>query len=455
MSSNFNDWANDFLAAKPKPLIFGGPHVELVFSETTQDALRKLGLNPVPDGKLRSQGRCQRAKEKMARARYQKGSLLLREGKRRKVWIGRWLERVIENGIPRLVYRSEILGTTEEYRTKKKARARLDEILREINANSYKPRPTALFAEFASRWEKAVVVNFKPSTQATVKSHVRKYLVPAFGKTMLRDFEPELVQRFLSGLKVSAKTVRNISVTLQGMFKSARAWGYISTNPLDGVVLPRRIRSSAHFFTLDEVQHIIGAAEEPYKTFYWLAAETGMRAGELCGLRTSDLDLSSGQVSVRQSAWRGKIQSPKTENAYRTIPLSLELCEHLAGFLRTWRPNERHLMFANRNGNPWDANLLVKRKMRPLLKSLGIEGGGLHSLRHANETMMDRLNVPMKVRQERLGHSDPRITLGTYTHTVSEDHKRVADELGKAISPNFHPTSEAASLVSETEGYVN
>lgn len=391
----------------------------------------------------------------MPRTRYQKGSLFLREGKRRKVWVGRYLERVIENGVPKCIYRSEVIGTVQEYRTKKRAQERFDEILREVNTNSYKPRPTAPFAEFATKWEKAVVVNFKPSTQMTVRSHIRKYLVPAFGKVMLKDFEPELVQRFLSGLKVSPKTVRNIHVTLQGMFKSARAWRYISTDPLAGVVLPRRARSSAHFFTLEEVRRIVGAASEPYKTFYWLAAETGMRASELCGLRTSDLDLEANQVTVRQSAWRGKVQSPKTENAYRTIPLSPELCEHLRAFLSGWRPNEKRLLFATKNGTPWDANLLVKRKLRPLLKSLGIEGGGLHAFRHANETMMDRLNVPMKVRQERLGHSDPRITLAVYSHSVSEDHKRVADELGKAISPKFHPTSETESLVSVPQGYVN
>lgn len=175
-------------------------------------------------------------------------------------------------------------------------------LLARNNANSYKPRPTAPFAESSTKWEKAVAVNFKPSTQMTVKSHIRKYLVPAFGKVMLRDVQPELVQKFLSGLKVSPKTVRNIQVTLQGMFKSARAWGYVSTDPLAGVVLPRRFHSSAHFFTLDEVQRLVQAASAPYKTFYWLAAETGMRASELCGLRTTDIDYERSQVTVRQSA---------------------------------------------------------------------------------------------------------------------------------------------------------
>ena len=71
------------------------------------------------------------------------------------------------------------------------------------------------------------------------------------------------------------------------------------------------------------------------------------------------------------------------------------------------------LLFATRNGTPWDANLLVKRKLYPLLDSLGIERGGLHAFRHTNSTLMDRLGAPFKVRQQRLGHSDVATTLSS------------------------------------------
>jgi integrase len=139
-----------------------------------------------------------------------------------------------------------------------------------------------------------------------MRSHVNKYLVPAFGAIMLRDFQPETIQRFFSGLKGSPKTQRNIFVTLSLMFKSARAWRYIASDPVEGVVLPRRGRARAFFFTLEEVQRILSTGPfcvwpkfgrwptvvkaEALRTFYWLAAETGLRAGELCGLRIEDVD---------------------------------------------------------------------------------------------------------------------------------------------------------------------
>jgi integrase len=123
-------------------------------------------------------------------------------------------------------------------------------------------------------------------------------------------------------------------------------------------------------------------------------------------------------------------EAPKTENAVRTFAISPRLREHLRILLVTWRPNQERLVFATRNGTPWDANLLVKGKFRPLLRDLNIQECGLHAFRHANASLMDELSVPMKVRQQRLGHSDPRPTMNTHTHMASSDDERIAEQLG-------------------------
>ena len=380
----------------------------------------------------------------MARRRYQKGSVFLR-GKRQPVWIGRWLEDEIQpDGTIRRVHRSEVLAAFKlehaerlsipHCQTKRLVLRELQTRLDTVNSPCYRARPTATFAQFAGRWETTVLSQHKPSTQATIRSQLRKYLVPFFGKSQMRDLQPESVQRFLSGLKVSPKTVRNLYATLQMIWRSARAWRYVAHDALEGIVLPKQRKARRFFFTIEETQSILTTASEPHKTFYWLAAETGMRAGELCGLRVDDLDLEIGVVHVCQSAWHGKLQGPKTENAVRAFALSPQLVARLKHCVMEWRPNEKRLLFATRNGTPWDANLLVKRKLRPLLRSLGIGGGGLHAFRHANSSFMDRLCVPLKVRQQRLGHSDPRLTLGVYTHVASEDDLRIAGQLGELLS---------------------
>jgi integrase len=129
----------------------------------------------------------------------------------------------------------------------------------------------------------------------------------------------------LESLKIAPKSVRNIYVTLQIMWKPARAWGYVAHDAVCQIVLPSPRRSERFFFTLEEVQKILAGAEEPYRTFYWLAAETGLRAGELCGLRVDDLDFDRRLLRVEQSSWRGNIQQPKTVNSVRSFA-SLRKC---------------------------------------------------------------------------------------------------------------------------------
>jgi integrase len=157
----------------------------------------------------------------------------------------------------------------------------------------------------------------------------------------------------------------------------------------------------------------------------------------LCGLTLDDLDLQHGLLQVRQSAWRGKLGEPKTKDSTRVVELSPQACAHLEKFLVSWRPNDQRLLFATRNGTPWDQNMVLKRKFKPLLAVLGIKvprGDGFYILRHGNATLMSSFGTPQKLRQQRLGHADGSpITESVYTHVISEDGKRVAARLGDAV----------------------
>jgi integrase len=138
---------------------------------------------------------------------------------------------------------------------------------------------------------------------------------------------------------------------------------------------------------------------------------------------------------------------PKTDDSIRVVELSPQACAHLRTFLKSWHPNERRLLFATCNGTPWDQNLLLKRKFRPLLRSLGIQvprGNGFHAFRHANATLMNSFGASQKLRQQRLGHADGSpVTDTIYTHVISEDGKRIAAQLGKAIWGVLDPSWRA------------
>jgi integrase len=279
---------------------------------------------------------------------------------------------------------------------------------------------------------------------------LRKWLLPQLGSVALKDLDGQRLQAFVSNCKCNAKTVRNLVATLRMMWTSARAWGYVAHDPFDGLVLPKRGLVQTFAFSLEEIKRIVDSANEPYKTFYAILAETGIRGGEICALRVADLDLENAVIYVRQSVWRGQIQTVKSKKGNRRFPISPQLVEHIRAYLLTWRPNTLGLVFATKNGTPWDHSLVRKRKFHPLLRKLGIPQCGFHAFRHGNATLLDQIGAPMAVRQNRLGHADAQTTMG-YTHAVTADERRIAEELGKIL----HATARSEQGKSPAPGVLS
>jgi integrase len=382
----------------------------------------------------------------MARRRFQTGQLRLR-GKKQKVWIGRWREDVIRpDGSIHRLRRSEILGTLQEYKTQRLAKRELERRLAEVNSLTSKPRPTATFREFATKWERDVLSQHKRSTQSGDRSRLRKHLLPELGDKYMKDISRELLQSLVArkGEVLSPKSVRNLVALLSEMWAQAKADNYTQLDPFFALVLPENGLLDERCLTLDEMKLIIEKAPEPYKTYYWILAETGIRCGEACGLPTKNLLLDLGAIKITQKVWHGKIETVKSKKGVRTCEISPQLVEHLRGYLRTWRPNRLGLLFASKNGTPWDADIVRKRKLYPLLNELGIERCGFHAFRHGNETVMDGENVPMATRQNRLGHSDAKTTLG-YTHRITEDGRKIAARLGELLTSSPTATMSAGN----------
>ena len=89
--------------------------------------------------------------------------------------------------------------------------------------------------------------------------------------------------------------------------------------------------------TLDEMKLVIDSAPEPYKTYYWILAETGIRCGEACGLPIKNLLLDAGCIRITQKVWQ--IETVKSVKGKRIFEISSQLVEHLRGYLKTWSPN--------------------------------------------------------------------------------------------------------------------
>jgi integrase len=390
-----------------------------------------------------------RGGDDMARRRYQRGHLFLR-GKDHKVWIGKWREDVVlPDGSVHRVRKSETLGTVKDYKTRRLAERALEQRLAEANSLTYKPRPAATFSEFAKKWQADVLSQHKRSTQSADRSRIRKHLfpeIPELGELCMKDISREVLQTFVArkGKTLSPKSVRNLIALLGEMWVQAKADSYTQIDPFVSLVLPDTELINERCLSLDEMRLVIDTAAEPYKTYYWILAETGIRCGEACGLAIPNLLLDLGAIKITQKVWRGKIETVKSKKGNRLCEISPQLAEHLRGYLRSWRPNRLGLLFATGNGTPWDADLVRKRKLYPLLKKLGIERCGFHAFRHGNETVMDGEGVPMATRQNRLGHSDARTTM-KYTHVISEDGRKIAARIGELLTSSPTVTVSAGN----------
>ena len=394
--------------------------------------------------------------ERMARKRFQRGQLLLR-GSRHPVWIGRWREDIIQDGKIERVQRWETLGTKEDYPTRKLALRALEDRLSTINSVSYRPRPVAKFSEFATRWQGIVLSQHKPSTQPPIRSQLRKHLIPKLGAVAMKDLTGELMQSFVSDCKLSPKTVRNLVATLRIMWNSAKAWSYVSHDPFDGLVLPEWDRQEQPTFTDEDIRRIIEAAEPPYDTVFWLVAQTGIRRGEVCALDVGHVDLPNRIIVVKKSRSGRHITDNKSRKP-RTFSISPRLAERLRSFVEGRAADEP--LFLSRQGRRLHPDNFVKRELKPLLDRLGL-AGATHAFRHGNATAQDRLNAPMKVRQERLGHVSSRTTMN-YTHLVGDDDRKLVEQLDDLFCPVEHEEilcatvrkSEKEALTPDTQGLV-
>lgn len=231
----------------------------------------------------------------------------------------------------------------------------------------------------------------------------------------------QAVRTWAKSEALSRNTLRNFVNTLRSV--TGRNFGNEIKYPSQVEV---GTNDEAPCFTPQQMASIVAkASTAQMRAFYATAAGTGMRSGELCGLRIEDVDLNNGIVSVRRSSWEGSEQTPKTRNAVRKIGIDAAV----SGFLRE-QIGQRKIgyVFHARNGNPLRENNLLKRDLHPLLKKLGIQKCGLHAFRHGRVSFLVENDVPLPMIRLWIGHGSDRM-VQRYTHARPEFHANVIARL--------------------------
>jgi integrase len=337
--------------------------------------------------------------------------------------------------------------------TRREAEAQLEPYVAQANASAIAPfieEKRITFEAFSKIWERDYLSLSKPSHQATAKGHLKK-LIAAFGQKGMRQIGASDMQRLISEMSsegYAAKTIKNLWSTMRSIWGAGVNQGYVDQQ-LTKPRLPRATHTSARCFCLDEVARIIAAGRDfpPPTIMYWLAAETGLRAGELFGLRVADVDID--RIYVRKSVWHGKVDSPKTPSSVRTVAISRQLTRLLEMLWRLRMEQGGEYLFSSSGTTPSDVGNERRRHLQPLLKRLGIAPAGFHAFRHFNASELSRLRVPLKTIQERLGHaSTGSLTLDVYTHSEWGENADAAELLGDRIEKAVNSCSLTAAKAS-------
>jgi integrase len=336
--------------------------------------------------------------------------------------------------------------------TKKEAEQLVVKTLHDVAGGFVFDEQTTL-REFWDRWLASSAPTVKPATLRRYKDLARLHLLPVLGNKRLAKLSAADVahlhtDRLAYGL--SSTSVRHVHGLLHRVLKDAVNWDLIHRNVAEAVAAPKRSTTEAKTWSAEEVERFIAAAEERDDGALWsLAVFTGMRRGELIGLRWTDVDFESRSIYVRRSMSRGADSrlvegAPKTAKGRRRIALSpwMTDClkhhqkaqlEHRVKLGPAYENND--LVFPNEWGRPLHPNSFVYR-FKAAIKEADLPYIRPHDLRHTSATLMLRQGTHMKIVQERLGHSDIAMTMDLYSHVAPDLQDTAALHLEALLTRN-------------------
>lgn len=348
------------------------------------------------------------------------------------------------------------------HKTRKEADVHLAQIVSAMQGGTWTPPVRTLLGDFLEQWLRDYATGaVGPVTMRNYTEIIRKQLTPKLGHVPLAQLSGQAIQGYLSGKlqDYHPNTVHKHYRVLRQALGHAVKWGLLGRNPAAMADPPRLRRRDVNVWDEEQVRVFLAEARRASRLYplFLTAIMTGMRQGELLGLRWTDVDLTLGVASVRQTFVRlGKRQifkEPKTAAARRAIAVPATVVKALRE-LRALQDEDRRLLgagyhdhglvFCQATGKPLHAHNLVRRDFRRIqelralresLRQQGVDEERLpkplphitfHDLRHAHASYLARAGVPAKVAQERLGHATPQFTMAVYTHTLAGQQEAAA-----------------------------
>lgn len=286
-------------------------------------------------------------------------------------------------------------------------------------------------------------------------------ILPALGNYKLTDLRKEVIRDFYEEMRcsprldgrgnLSEKTVEGLHNTLCGILSAAVDEGYLTHNPAWRCYKPKGQKKERPVADEETVKKLITAFEgqsTKYETYFKLVLATGLRRGEACGLKWSDINWRKRTIHVQRGVVKLSHQEsitkdPKTSSGDRMVYLSKEMCQ----LLKAWRKecewdrqqtanetvDEDDYLFRQPNGKPMCPSTFTYR-FKLILKANNLPLDlNVHSLRHTNASLLIAQGVDVRTVASLLGHAQASTTLDIYAHAFDKNKRKAQEKLGKAI----------------------
>ena len=366
--------------------------------------------------------------------------------------------------------RRSVPASPGQRRPPKEARELEARLLLEVGAGDHRDTRMTL-SELLDRWMEHAGPDLSPSTALNYRRYIARSIAPRLGHVRLDKLTTAMLDRLYRELRKSGgrhgqplapATVRQVHAVIRRALAQAQRWGWINRNPAALASPPKLVRHEMRPPSPEAVARILAEAESegaPTVLAIRLAALTGARRGEVCGLRWSDVDLDDGSLVIRRSVVELEdaliVKDPKTHQIRRVA-----LDDATVALLRVRRTaqaemalkigialdDEAYSCSEHPAGNEPLLPGLLSDRFRRIVRRLAIPWCRLHDLRHWHVTQALGAGLPVRDVAERVGHASARMTLDVYGHAIANADRKaaevVADVLRAAMNDADLPRAE-------------
>ena len=343
------------------------------------------------------------------------------------------------------------------FKTKKDAQLAAAKLEQELANGMSLNNNNLTYKDVFDQWFSNHSTTIKISTKKSIESKFNKHILPRFGKLKMKEITRSYCQKMINEIAQSIASVNDIKIQANQVFKYALKMDIISKNPLEHVSIPKQQKELISeenkaveriYWKKDEIKRFLAITKQELSfrdhVLFHLLIYTGARKGEVLALTWDDIDFEAGSIRFAKTLFHNEgefiLQTSKTKESKRLISLDSKTI----ALLKKWRirqieanlgnknSSDNKMVFTREDGSPMRL-AYPNEKLDIVIKKHNLHRITIHGLRHTHASLLFEAGASIKEVQERLGHSDIKMTMNIYTHVTDTLKEQTAQKFQRYI----------------------